>query len=135
MPKRRLIVPPGMEPLLERFRYAPGVLVEDTLYIAGMVGRRADLSVVEDTEAQFVQAFENVGAVLQAAGATFADVVELETWFLRFPADLPLFMQVKDRFLTGPAYPTWTGFGVASFSTPGIVCEIKCTAVLNLSDA
>jgi enamine deaminase RidA (YjgF/YER057c/UK114 family) len=135
MPHRRLIVPPGMEALLERFRYAPGVLVDDTLHIAGMVGRRPDLSVVEDTEAQFVQAFENVGAVLRAAGGSFADVIELETWFLRFPADLPLFMQVKDRFLTGPAYPTWTGFGVASFSTPGIVCEIKCTAVLNLTDA
>ncbi|WP_439578405.1 RidA family protein [Elioraea sp.] len=135
MPHRRLIVPPGMETLLERFRYAPGVLVDDTLHIAGMVGRRPDLSVVEDTEAQFMQAFENVGAVLRAAGGSFADVIELETWFLRFPADLPLFMQVKDRFLTGPAYPTWTGFGVASFSTPGIVCEIKCIAVLNLTDA
>jgi enamine deaminase RidA (YjgF/YER057c/UK114 family) len=135
MPKRRLIVPPGMEALVERFHYAPGVLVGETLYIAGMVGRRADLSVVEETEAQFVQAFENVGAVLAAAGAGFAHVVELETWFLRFPGDLPLFMQVKDRFLTGPHYPTWTGFGVASFSTPGIVCEIKCTAVLDGADA
>jgi enamine deaminase RidA (YjgF/YER057c/UK114 family) len=135
MPKRRIIVPPGMEPLFERFHYAPGVLVDDTLHIAGMVGRRPDMTVVEETEAQFVQAFENVGAVLAAAGAGFDAVVELETWFLRFPADLPLFMQVKDRFLKGPAYPTWTGFGVASFSTPGIVCEIKCTAVLNLSDA
>lgn len=135
MPKRRIIVPPGMEPLFERFHYAPGVLVDDTLYIAGMVGRRPDMTVVEDTEAQFVQALENVGAVLAAAGATFDAVVELETWFLRFPGDLALFMQVKDRFFTGPAYPTWTGFGVASFSTPGIVCEIKCTAVLNLTDA
>lgn len=135
MPVRRVIVPPGMEALHTRFRYAPGVLVDDTLYIAGMVGRRPDLSVVEGAEAQFTQAFENVGAVLAAAGGTFGDVIELETWFLDFPADLPLFMQVKDRFIKGPAYPTWTGFGVASFSTTGIICEIKCTAVVNLRDA
>lgn len=135
MPTRKIIVPPGMEMLWEKFHYAPGVLADHTLYIAGMVGRRADLSVVEETEAQFVQALENVGAVLKAVGGTFNDVVELETWFLRFPADLPQFMQVKDRFFQGPAYPTWTGFGVASFSTPGIVCEIKCTAVLGLEDA
>lgn len=135
MPTRKIIVPPGMEMLWEKFRYAPGVLVDHTLYIAGMVGRRADLSVVEETEAQFVQALENVGAVLKEVGGTFNDVVELETWFLRFPADLPQFMQVKDRFFQGPAYPTWTGFGVASFSTPGIICEIKCTAVLGLEDA
>jgi enamine deaminase RidA (YjgF/YER057c/UK114 family) len=130
-----MIVPPGMEPLVERFRYAPGVMAGGTLYISGMVGRRPDLSVDEDTEAQFVQAFENVGAVLAAAGATFDDVVELETWFLRFPGDLPLFMQVKDRYFRGPSYPTWTGFGVSAFSTPGIVCEIKCTAVPVRDDA
>jgi enamine deaminase RidA (YjgF/YER057c/UK114 family) len=134
MPKRTVIVPPAMRPLWDRFRYAPGVLVDGTLYIAGMVGRRADMSVVEGAEAQFTQALENVGLVLAEAGASFADVVELETWFLNFPADLATFMQVKDRFWPAPPYPTWTGFGVAAFSTPGIIAEVKCTAVPGLQD-
>jgi enamine deaminase RidA (YjgF/YER057c/UK114 family) len=126
--QRKLIVPPGMENIVERYRYAPGVLVGNTLYVSGQVGRDEELRVVEDKTAQFEQAFRNVGKVLDAAGFTFVDVVELETWFLNFPGDLPLFMPVKDRFL-GKATPTWTGFGVASFSMPGIVCEIKVTAV------
>jgi enamine deaminase RidA (YjgF/YER057c/UK114 family) len=125
---RRLVVPPGMENLVERFHYAPGVLVGDTLYVSGQVGRDENLRVVEGTEAQFEQAFRNVGKVLDAAGFAFGDIVELETWFLNFPQDLALFMQVKDRFL-GTTTPTWTGFGVAAFSMPGIVCEIKVTAV------
>lgn len=129
MTERRMIVPPGMEAIVERFHYAPGVLVGDTLYVSGQVGRDENLAVVEDKEKQFEQCFLNVGKVLDAAGFGFADVVELETWFLEFPGDLPLFMQVKDRFLTGPVYPTWTGFGVSSFSMPGIVCEVKVTAV------
>ncbi|HEV7264674.1 MAG TPA: RidA family protein [Falsiroseomonas sp.] len=129
MTERRMIIPPGMENIVERFRYAPGVLVGDTLYISGQVGRDEKLQVIADTEAQFDQCFRNVKKVLDAAGFTFADVVELETWFLRFPADLPLFLQVKDRWITGPVFPTWTGFGVASFSMPGIVCEVKVTAV------
>lgn len=126
--KRQLIVPPGMENLVERFHYAPGVLVGDTLYVSGQVGRDEHLRVIEDTREQFAQAFRNVGKVLTAANFTFADVVELETWFLHFPADLAIFMEVKDQFL-GATTPTWTGFGVASFSMPGIVCEIKVTAV------
>jgi enamine deaminase RidA (YjgF/YER057c/UK114 family) len=126
--KRQLIVPPGMENLVERFRYAPGVLVGDTLYVSGQVGRDEHLQVVEGTQAQFEQAFRNVGKVLQAAGFSFSDVVVLETWFLNFPGDLAVFMQVKDQFL-GNTTPTWTGFGVASFSMPGITCEIKVTAV------
>ncbi len=128
MGKRQLIVPAGLEMLVERFHYAPGVLVDDTLYVSGQVGRDAQLRVIEDKEAQFEQAFANVGKVLEAAGMSFADVVELETWLLDFPADLPLLMRVKDKFL-GDCTPTWTGFGVASFSMPGIALEVKVTAV------
>jgi enamine deaminase RidA (YjgF/YER057c/UK114 family) len=124
-----MIIPPGMENIVERYRYAPGVLVGDILYVSGQVGRDENLQVVADREAQFDQCFRNVGKVLDAAGFTFADVVELETWFLDFPADLPVFMRVKDRWISGPVYPTWTGFGVGSFSMPGIVCEVKVTAV------
>jgi enamine deaminase RidA (YjgF/YER057c/UK114 family) len=129
MTQRRMIIPPGMENIVARFHYAPGVLVGDTLYVSGQVGRDENLNVVADTEAQFDQCFRNVKKVLDAAGFGFADVVELETWFLNFPADLALFMAVKDRWITGPVFPTWTGFGVASFSMPGIVCEVKVTAV------
>jgi enamine deaminase RidA (YjgF/YER057c/UK114 family) len=125
---RKLIVPPGMENLVERFHYAPGVLVGDTLFVSGQVGRDENLKVIEDKREQFAQAFRNVGKVLAAAGFEFSDVVELETWFLHFPGDLPIFMEVKDQFL-GTTTPTWTGFGVSSFSMPGIVCEIKVTAV------
>lgn len=128
MGHRRLIVPPGLELLVERYRYAPGVLVGDTLYVSGQVGRDAQLRVVEDLEAQFEQAFRNLGLVLSAAGMDFSDIVELETWLLDFQQDLPLLMKVKDRFL-GDTIPTWTGFGVAGFSMPGIRLEVKATAV------
>ena len=43
---------------------------------------------------------------------------------------LPLFIQVKDRYFTNK-YPTWTGVGVTGLSTPGLIVEIKCTAVLD----
>ena len=56
MATRKDIIPPGMEIIRERFHYAPGVLVDDTLYIAGQVGRNEHLEVVSGTEAQFTQA-------------------------------------------------------------------------------
>ncbi|MEL7138554.1 MAG: Rid family hydrolase, partial [Pseudomonadota bacterium] len=76
--RREVIIPEGMENIHATYHYAPGILVGDTLYLSGQVGRDAYLNVVEGVEAQFVQAFENVGKVLSAAGASFADVVELE---------------------------------------------------------
>jgi enamine deaminase RidA (YjgF/YER057c/UK114 family) len=129
MSERRMIIPPGMENIVERFHYAPGVLVGDTLYVSGQVGRDEQLKVIEDKEAQFDQCFRNIGKVLDAAGFAFSDIVELESWFTSFPGDLALFMQVKDRWIMGPVYPTWTGFQVSNFSMPGIVCEVKVTAV------
>ena len=134
MPTRKLIVPEGMESIHDTYHYAPGILVGDTLYISGQVGRDETLNVVEGAEAQFTQAFENVGKVLRAAGAGFDDVVELETWFADSMADLRTFMAVKARYFTR-RYPTWTGFAVKGFSMPGILVEIKCTAILGLADA
>lgn len=129
MTERRMIVPRGMENIVERYRYAPGVLVGDTLYASGQVGRDENLAVIADPEAQYDRCFRNVGKVLDAAGFAFSDIVELETWFVEFPGDLALFMKVKDRWIRGPIFPTWTGFGVKSFSMPGLLCEIKITAV------
>ena len=77
---REVIIPPGMEILYEKYHYCPGIKVGNTLYISGQVGRDENLKVVEDTEAQFVQAFENVKKVLLAAGGSFDDVVEMTTY-------------------------------------------------------
>ena len=134
MATRKVIIPEGMENIYDTYHYAPGILVGDTLYLSGQVGRDENLNVVEGTEAQFVQAFENVGKVLNAAGASFDDVVELETWFTDSMADLKTFLAVKDRYFVG-RYPTWTGFAVKGFSMPGLLVEIKCKAVLGLSEA
>ncbi|MEM9510700.1 MAG: RidA family protein [Cyanobacteria bacterium P01_E01_bin.35] len=138
---REVIIPPGMEILYEKYHYCPGIKVGNTLYISGQVGRDENLQIVEDTEAQFVQAFENVNKVLLAAGASFDDVVEMITYHVTgansTPATepitiphLPLFIQVKERYFTNK-YPTWTGVGVTGLSTPGLIVEIKCTAVLD----
>ncbi|MFN4100626.1 MAG: RidA family protein [Pararhodobacter sp.] len=134
MVTRKLIIPPGMENIHSLYHYAPGILVGDVLYVSGQVGRDAALNVVEGAEAQFTQAFENVGKVLTAAGAGFDDVIELETWFADSMADLKTFLAVKDRFFTN-RYPTWTGFAVTGFSMPGILVEIKVKAILGLAES
>jgi len=144
---REVIIPKGMEILYEKFHYCPGIKVGNTLYISGQVGRDKNLQVVEGIEAQFVQTFENVKKVLSAAGATFDDVVEMITYHVtgvnlgiqsqlsnaseqQFTIPhLPLFIQVKDRYFTNN-FPTWTGVGITALSTPGLIVEIKCTAIL-----
>jgi len=128
MATRETLIPKGMEQLYERFHYAPAVKVGQVVYVAGQVGRDENLQVIAGAEAQFVQAFENLKKVLTAAGATFSDVVELVTYHTDM-RDLPVFMQVKDRYFTKD-YPTWTAIGTSALAMPGLLVELKCTAVL-----
>ncbi|MDA0823592.1 MAG: RidA family protein [Proteobacteria bacterium] len=126
--QRKDIVPQGMEIIRERFHYSPGVVVGDTLYIAGQVGRDEQLNVLDGANAQYIQAFENVSKVLRAAGATFDNVVDMVTYHTDV-GDLANFMKVKDRYFTNQV-PAWTGIGVSALAMPGLLIEIKCVAKL-----
>ena len=128
MNKRQAIVPAGMEAVYEQIHYAPAVRVGNTIYVSGQIGRDEQMRIVEGSEAQIVQAFENLRKVLQAAGASLADVVDLTTFHTDM-RELKLFMQVKDRYFTRD-FPAWTAVGVAALGgTPGLIVEIKAVAV------
>ena len=130
MTDRQAIIPQGMEAIYENIRYAPAVRVGNTLYISGQIGRDENMKLVEEKEAQFVQTFENMKKVLAAAGATFDDIVDV-TSFHTDMRDLPLYMQVRDRYFTGN-YPAWTAIGAASLcGAPGYFLEVKAVAVLH----
>jgi len=75
---------------------------------------------------QFTQAFENVRTVLEKAGASFEDVVELTSFHVGLNAHMGIFMQVKDGYLKEP-YPAWTAVGVAELAF-GALVEVKVTA-------
>jgi enamine deaminase RidA (YjgF/YER057c/UK114 family) len=128
MAKRINIIPDEMRVIHERFNYIPAVRVGDVVHIAGQVGRDANLNVVEGKEAQFAQAFENLGIVLRAAGCGFEDVVDMITYHTDM-RDLQLFMKVKDRYMTED-FPAWTGIGTTALAMPGLEVEIKATAIV-----
>lgn len=128
MTDREIIIPKGMEFIYEQIHYAPAVRVGNTLYIAGQIGRNEKMEVVRDTEAQYVQAFENLKTVLEAAGGSLADVVDVITYHTDM-RDLPLYMKVRDRYFTQD-YPAWTALGTSALGIPGLQLEIKATAVL-----
>ena len=130
MSERKAIVPDGMEAVYEKIRYAPGLKVGNTLYVSGQIGRNAAMELVEGREAQIAQAFENLKLVLAAAGASMSDVVDLTTFHTDM-RDLPLFMEVRDRYITTDPLPAWTAVGAHMLGgTAGYIVEIKAVAVL-----
>ncbi|WP_175940807.1 RidA family protein [Caballeronia sp. BCC1704] len=130
MSERKAIVPAGMEAVYEKIRYAPAVKVANTVYVSGQIGRDASMKLVAEREAQIVQAFENLKAVLEAAGGTLADIVDVTTFHTDM-RDLPLFMEVRDRYLNTHPLPAWTAVGAHMLGgAAGYIIEIKAIAVL-----
>lgn len=128
MADRELIVPPTMQSIVERAGYVPAVKVGATVFCAGQVGRTVDLEVIGDPEAQFLACWENLRAVLEAAGCTFEDVVDMTTYHVQMSKHMPVFREVKNRvFPRGTC--AWTSIGVSELAHPGLLAEIKCVAV------
>lgn len=96
------------------------------LHVAGQVGIRPDGSVPPDFEGQAEAAWENVMAVLAAAGMGPADLVKV-TIFLTDAAQLPLFGPIRARFL-GPARPASTLVVVAALARPEWRVEVEAIA-------
>ncbi len=129
MNRDQIVIPKGTELFYERLHFAPAVKDGDRLFCSGVIGLNADGSAPADPEAQFTRAFESLGDVLAAAGASFADVVDLTTFHVGLQAHLRTFAQVKNRFVVEP-YPTWTAIGVSELAVPGGLVEIRAIARL-----
>ena len=129
MDKQSVVIPKGQEGFYEQFHFAPAVKDGDRLFCSGVIGVGADGKASPDPETQFTQAFETLSAVLKAAGASFADVVEMTTFHVDLRKNLGKFMKVKDKYLREP-FPAWTAIGITELAFAGGLVEIKVIARL-----
>jgi len=82
----------------------------------------------DDVVAQARQVFSNLGAVLAAGGATFADVVKV-TVFLTDVDDRPRINVVRQEAF-GEARPASTLVEIAALAIPGARIEVEAVAVV-----
>lgn len=128
MAKRRSVIPDGMQNFYDQFHFAPAVRVGEQVFCSGQLGNGPGGKLDPDPAAQIAAAFENVRAVLEEAGASFADVVEMTSFHVGFGEHIGVFMQVKDAFVKEP-YPAWTAIGVSELAF-GALVEIKVRAIV-----
>ncbi len=126
--KKTLINPPGTEVIYQSMQFSQAVRVDHTIWISGQVGMDEKLQMAEGIEAQARQAFQNLQKVLEASGATVEDVVELVTYHISM-SDMGKFAKVKSEFFKKD-YPAWTAVGVKELVIPGLLVEIRATAVV-----
>ncbi len=97
-----------------------------TVHISGQVGVAPDGTLAEGAEAQMERAWQNILAILEAAGMDANHLVKVTAYLTR-PQDIGLYRQVRDRMLEG-AEPASTLLVISGLADPAWVVEIEAIA-------
>jgi 2-iminobutanoate/2-iminopropanoate deaminase len=109
--------------------YSQGVVTSGRLlFVAGQTPKDPGTGAMpQDFRGQAERTLQNVKAIVEAAGATMADVVKVNA-YLADLANFPVFNEVYARFFT-PPYPARTTVGA---SLPGGAVQVEIDVIVSL---
>ncbi len=107
--------------------YSPAILAEgrQLLFISG----QGPEDIHAEMETQIRQTFDRIGLLLKEAGASFANVVIIRSYWVHLLRDLEIFRKVRREYLVEP-YPASTAVGTPELAIPGLELEIEAVAVI-----
>ena len=126
MTTHKTVFPANPHALYKEHGYSPAIQSGDFLFVSGQVGVRTDGSPEPDFEAQVRLAFNNLIAILDAAGCTLEDVVDVTTFHTDPENQFETIMTVRSEFISQENPPNWTALGVNWLA--GFDFEIKAIA-------
>jgi 2-iminobutanoate/2-iminopropanoate deaminase len=107
------------------FPYSPGVVSGDLVYTAGQVANDENGKIVSDEiEAQTRRVFDNLRAVLKAAGCDLSDVIKVNG-YLTDLSNFAVYNNVYREYFSEP-YPARTTVGAPL--APGYLVEVEAVA-------
>jgi enamine deaminase RidA (YjgF/YER057c/UK114 family) len=142
----RYFVTPGRTPVAvmqEELHYSQAVRHRtgtseaplDRVELSGQGGWSAEVAFPDDLGEEIVRAFDNVDLILRESGASWADVVAVDSFHVpTSPNEIgeahtgPMVAQLRARM---PHHrPIWTQVGVAALGAVGMRVEIRVTALV-----
>jgi 2-iminobutanoate/2-iminopropanoate deaminase len=107
--------------------YSQAVVHGDLVFVAGQIGVDPQTNQVVEggIETQTEQAMKNVGAILEAAGSSLANVLKASIFLVDF-ADFPAMNEVYARHV-GPDFPARATVQIAGLPS-GALVEIEVVA-------
>ncbi|GAA0939246.1 Rid family hydrolase [Nonomuraea longicatena] len=136
MSRPEFFATPGYgETQLAKMHYNQAVRIGDRVETSGQGGWDDDWNFPESLEDEIVQAFENVERTLATAGATWRDVIAVNSYHVPDATDFigeshnrVMVEQFRERM--GDRAPIWTETGVPALGAPKMRVEIRVTAVI-----
>jgi 2-iminobutanoate/2-iminopropanoate deaminase len=123
--KRRILTDRAPKPVGP---YSQAIVVGETVYVAGQgpIEPRTGKIVTGTFEEQATLTFDNIKAILEAAGASPADVVKVHV-YLADLGDFPKMNEIYTRYFSGDVPARTTVGGQLLFQT---LIEVDCIATI-----
>lgn len=140
MSEVKFFATPGYgDTMLAERHYYQAVRIGDRVEISGQGGWDDDLNFPEALEDEIVRAFENVERTLAEAGASWRDVIAVNSYHVAAEEDSigeahnrVMISQLRQRM--GDRAPIWTETGVTVLGAPKMRVEIRVTAIVGRGD-
>ena len=128
-PTRQHLAPPGWEGSYHEIHYTPVMKIGERVIVSGIPASQGDTE-----EAKIRWAFAQLKLHLESAGATLADVVELNSFHVakdhaEFRARIEPVLKVHHEFFPD-RYPAWTAVGTTALFSDDAPMELRAEAVI-----
>lgn len=103
------------------------------VYVSGQVSWGPDGKVVGagNMRAQCEQVFKNLTSVLRAAGASWGDIVKMNSYMVGMNAEnVAAFRDIRSEYLKAGQLPASTLVGVTSLVQPELLLEVEVVAAI-----
>ncbi len=117
--------------LMNQFGFSEAVIHGDTVYLSGVIAGPVPEGMSD--EEMYDRTFAYIGSVLQRAGSSWDDVVDLTTYHVDIDQSLPPLAAAKNKVVKAP-FPAWTAIDIDRLYTPHGLVEIKVVARLTPSE-
>jgi enamine deaminase RidA (YjgF/YER057c/UK114 family) len=118
---------PELNKIQQDWGFADAVVTGDTIYMSGVVaGLRPGET---DLKLPYERAFQAIGRILERAGASWDDVVDMTSFHTDLKTQMPAIVAVKNKYVRSPP-PAWTAIQVVRLIPDNGITEIKIVAKL-----
>jgi 2-iminobutanoate/2-iminopropanoate deaminase len=101
-----------------------------TVYIAGQLGYDGAGKQGADFREQATLVFQNLKAAVESVGGKMENIVKLNSFVTDIRAQLPIYREVRDKFVNVEAPPASTLLEISKLAREGALLEVEAIAVL-----
>jgi len=116
---------PGARKFQDQYGFSDAVVAGDLIFLSGIVAGAPPGST--DLTPGFERAYQQIGAVLKRAGASYDDIVDITSYHTDITAQIDAYAAVQKKYVKAP-YPAWTAIDVDRLLPDGGLVEIKIVA-------